>query len=252
MILEALEYLTTPCPPWARRFGYLSESIAIRHRARRCRAAWEPHLAATRDAILRHTPSGVGEIVVLGAGLCHDIPLAMLADRCRRLTLVDAVRPRFGPRLPPNARYLAMDVHGAAVALHDGRDPWPRGPSPLKTFADADIVLSVNLLSQLPLLPLRVMRRRGLLETPRDAVEAERRILRDHVADLREMRGRVVLIADARRTRRDTLGHSETDRPADDAALGPPLESWVWPVAPPGEAADGSRLETTVGVWVLG
>lgn len=249
MILEALEFATTPCPRWARRLGYLSEAIAIRHRARRCRDAWAPHLEATRAAILKKAPERATEIVVLGAGLCHDIPLQALAKRCRRLTLVDAVRLRFGPRLPTEARYLTLDVHGAAEAIHDGRAPWPRGPSPLRRFDTADAVFSVNLLSQLPLLPLRALRQRGSPD-PETAV-AEDRILREHVADLQDLPGQTVLIADAERRRKTRAGRWETDALAERAGLPAPIESWRWSIAPPGETADGTVWETTVGVWTF-
>jgi hypothetical protein len=249
LIAEALEYLTTPCPAWARRLGYLSEAIAIRHRARRCRGAWAAHLAATRDAILRHAPAQAAEITVLGAGLCHDVPVKALATRCQRLTLVDAVRLRGGPRLPSNARYMTLDVHGAAEALHAGRPLRPRAASPLTGFAAAEVTFSVNLLSQLPLLPVRALRRRGM--TPAEADAEAARIMAEHVDDLRALPGRAVLIADAERRTLDPEGKIRTERLAAAAGLPAPTESWLWPVAPPGETGDGSAMETTVGVWIL-
>lgn len=244
MILEALEWLTTPCPRWARSLGYLSEAIAIRHRARRCEDAWAPHRANSKAAILKHCPKSCREVVVLGAGLCLDVPVAELAVRAGRLTLVDAVRLR-GVRLPPNARYLCRDAHGVAASLHDGR-PLDVRTAPLAEFATADVVVSVNLLSQLPLRPIRTIRARGQ-ETPGFEHGFATRVMRDHVADLQQHPGRAILIADAER-RHPATGEAVDLRTM--AKLSEPLETWTWPVAPPGEDPAGP-LETTVGVWVL-
>jgi hypothetical protein len=54
MLAEWWSYLTTPCSPEARRMGYLRESIAIRARHRRCRHAWAPHLAKTRQGLVSY------------------------------------------------------------------------------------------------------------------------------------------------------------------------------------------------------
>ncbi|NUB12977.1 hypothetical protein GAY28_09790 [Azospirillum brasilense] len=42
MLREAFEYLTTPCPPLARRYGYLAEAVALgaRHRRQRRGKGW--------------------------------------------------------------------------------------------------------------------------------------------------------------------------------------------------------------------
>lgn len=53
MLLEFLEYLTTDCPPYARRLGYLKEAIAIKARYRRHCEAWGPHLARSRAVVNR-------------------------------------------------------------------------------------------------------------------------------------------------------------------------------------------------------
>ena len=51
MFAEALEYLITPAEPWARKLGYLKESIAIRARPRRCRSDWAEHLTRSNKFI---------------------------------------------------------------------------------------------------------------------------------------------------------------------------------------------------------
>ena len=249
MILEALEYLLTPCPKWARDFGYLSESIAIRHRAKRCAAAWKPHQDQTKAAILENCPDGAEKIVVLGAGHCFDIPLSDLARRCRKLVLVDAVRP-MGLRLPRNVEFLTRDVHGLSLCLFEGRNRHQRG-KPLLEFADADYVISANLVSQLPILPLRHLARLGLVgDLPQDGLAAQ--VQRDHIADLKALPGRTLLIGDARRIVRDRSGKVLSDEDLTKLMiLPPPFRSWSWHLVPPGENGDGKTVEIGVGVWMF-
>lgn len=250
MILEALEYLTTPCPPWARRLGYLSEAIAIRHRARRCAAAWAEHQSNTKDTILSSVPDNCRTAVVLGAGHCLDVPLRDLSDRCERLILVDAVRLR-GLRLPANAEYRLIDVHGAAEKLYRGESLWRRPHSALRSFETADYVISVNLLSQLPIMILRSVARRGL-STPIFEHGLSGQIMRDHVRDLTALPGRTLLVADSSRVTRNSHGAIvERENLAAQALLRAPERHWIWPVVPPGERRDGLSVETTVGAWTL-
>ncbi len=254
MIVEAIEYLTTPCPRWARKLGYLSELIAIRHRARRCRADWAGHLERTKAAILAEAEARVpmGDIVILGAGLCLDVPVMELADLCQRLILVDAVRPR-GLLLPDNVGFQTMDVHGVSQALATNGEPniWARDVSPIQRFKGASLIVSVNLVTQLPILPLRALRRRGLTHAMFDH-GISGKIMRDHVSDLRKTGAPVLLIGEARRRRYDRHGAMTMDENiAAQLLLSNPTVVWTWPIVPPGEAQDGSRLIADIGVWQL-
>lgn len=244
MILEALEYLTTPCPAWARSLGYLGEAIAIRHRARRCADDWRDHQNNTKQAILAASKQfgAGGKTVLLGAGLCLDVPLTDLAARCDSITLVDACRLR-GLRLPVNADYQCFDIHGGAEALYQGRRITERQGSPIAQFGDADLVISVNLISQLPILPLR---HAGL---PADA-GAE--IMQDHIRDLSDLDCPALLIGDAERRIIDPAGEIiEIQDLRHDMGLPPPEQSWVWPIVPAREAGKAPRVESTVGMWIL-
>lgn len=245
MILEVLEYLATPCPGWARQMGYLRESIAIRHRARRCRNAWAEHQARTRAEILKaaETIPPETEIIVLGAGLCLDVPVQALADRPGRLTLVDAIRP-LGLRLPADVRFMTGDVEGSARSLYEHR---LRGDSPMLDFTKAGLIVSVNLISQLPLLPVQWCQRHGL---PTDGLAAE--IMGRHVTNLAAHPAPALLIGDAvrRRVDSDDTVLEEIDL-ARQAGLPSPETTWTWPVVPAAEAGADPRIETEVGVWRL-
>ena len=95
MILELLEWIATPCSWSARTNGLLAAQIGIRHRARRCRAAWKPHLDACRQFVAESVgPSPADEtLTILGSGHLNDFDLEFLQRRFIKITLVDAVHP---------------------------------------------------------------------------------------------------------------------------------------------------------------
>lgn len=149
MLSELFEYLTTPCPRWARERGYLNQAIRLHTRARRCRAAWQPHVTACRQLILEAMAlcSGEGAALVLGSGLLLEVPLSELAARFTEVVLVDAVHlapVRRAMRAYPNVRLVNADLTGTA----------PGAPAPAALWGERAFLfgVSANLLSQLPLL----------------------------------------------------------------------------------------------------
>ena len=95
MIFELLEWAVTPCPWFARGNGLLAAQIAIRHRAKRCRAAWNGHLEACKKFVAEAVGSLPADqnLVILGSGHLNDFDPAFLLRRFQKLTLVDAVHP---------------------------------------------------------------------------------------------------------------------------------------------------------------
>jgi len=114
MILELLEWAVTPCPWFARRHGLLAAQIAIRHRAKRCRAAWNGHLEACKKFVTEAVGSLPADenLVILGSGHLNDFDFAFLQRRFQNITLIDAVHPlagfvcarRISPSLAPRSR----------------------------------------------------------------------------------------------------------------------------------------------------
>ncbi len=241
MILEALEWCLTPATGSARRRGFLSEQIAIRHRARRCRLAWREHLHRTKAFVAARLPEHGREVVVLGSGHLHDVDAEALMARFDRLVLVDAVHPlevRFRAALSRGRIVcIARDLSG-----FDRDDPLTgrvvHAPETLDLVRGADLVVSVNLLSQLVISPVR--RWAGRYDDA-DVLKAARRILDGHPALLGEAR-RALLITDAE--------HRFDGGPWEDLLLGLPLpeaeESWLWQLAPSKEAEDGRKEERRV------
>jgi hypothetical protein len=248
VILELLEYLTTACPADIRRLGYLKEAIAIKARYRRCCEAWAPHLARSRalvgDAAARCARRRTA--LVLGSGLLLDIPLGALSAGFERVLLVDVVHLRQARRTAaryPNATLVAADVTGLAAGLHDRICGGWRGtpvpqPSLFHDDPTVDLVVSANLLAQLPIMPAEALRRAGADES---AIREFRRATAEaHLAYLAGFAATVCLITEVTR---ETVARDDGILRIDDALPGIRLPaedaSWSWDVAPTGEAGRG-------------
>ena len=255
MIAEALRYLLTPAGRLPRRSGALSELIAMQARARRCADAWAEHRQNTQAAILAHLPAGRGgRAVVLGSGLLLDIPLKALAAHFDEVVLVDILHMPAVRRLCrgyAGLRLVDMDVTGLLEkVLAGGLAPGaeiPPLPGRLRDLAaTADYVISANLLSQLPLLPLRHLARQpGWNDAALARLGAD--IVAGHIGLLASCR-HWLIVADLQR-RYFVRGRLEE---SEDALFGQTLpgmrERWEWPVAPPGELPGGRHVIHVVGL----
>lgn len=229
MLIELLHLLTTPVPLAHRR--HLRESILLLSRARRCRAAWAAHLEQARAAVVAACADLPRRrvAVVLGSGLVQDVPLAHLAQTFEAVRLVDAVHlwpVRRVARAFPNVRLVTADLTGGAAGI----DPLPI----LCGDPDVDFVVSANLLSQLPILPLD---RRGFLPP-----HLGPRIVAAHLDGLARLDARICLVTDIEQVEEDRDGQI-TDRLdlLHGVALGTPDRSWTWELAPFGEVARHRR-----------
>lgn len=259
MLAELLTSLLTPFPRIPRRMGHLAEQIAIRARERRVRAAWAPHLAASRAAMLAAAGRcpGRGRCVVVGAGLCLDVPLAELAARFAEVVLLDVGFLERGG--PANVRRIAWDATGCLEAWHADprmdvdealalaeRDPgWPSG------LGDPDLTVSANIISQLDLLPAPWLARRRW--RPDDFAERLGTVLaRTHLRWLRARPGTRALIGDLAATLIPADGTSPTTRPLPPSQLGlrDPDQGWDWDIAPIPEWNRREHLRHRVGAWI--
>ncbi|WP_374338179.1 hypothetical protein [Methyloversatilis sp.] len=168
MIEEAIAWARLDCLPAAQRLGLRREAAALAVRHRRLRTHWAGHLAHTRAALLASarlaaaSPEPPQRAWIMGAGLLQDVPLTELLDLFRQIDLVDVC---FGPAAraaerghPGRVHCVRLDVSGVLADL--SRDPQAAVPA---MPADAWCA-SVNLLSQLPLLPCSALLARGSSE----------------------------------------------------------------------------------------
>ena len=249
MLTEWLTWLSADCPKPVRKLGYLRESIAIRSRYRRCKAAWQPHLERSRAALLGSLDAcdSFRTALVFGSGLLLDIPLEELARRFERVLLVDVVHlpeVRRAVRRHPNVRCISLDVTGFFEHMDSLSPERLDLPPPARFLDEPDIdwVASVNLVSQLPLLPLDWLGRRfpELDEATLDSWGTN--LMRQHLDYLAAFSAPACLLADLEQVVHDRDG--EVIEGIDFAARlgldGRAFEQWCWDIAPPGEIAPGT------------
>ena len=240
MIGDAFLYATARSTPELRRIGLVGDALALRSRARRQARAWAPHEARCHAVVEKAVAACERRrtAVVLGSGLLRDVPLARLASLFERLVLVDAVH-----LLPARLRARR---HGADLVVADLSGGDERVLAPLRADPTVDLVVSANLLSQMPL-PHR--RRSGEWESTEPLVTIGRR----HLADLAAFRTSVCLVTDVayRDVRRD--GAVSPERMLVDETLLPGAdETWDWEVAPRGEIDRSFARLHRVCAWNLG
>ncbi|MBB4267342.1 hypothetical protein [Roseospira visakhapatnamensis] len=259
MIVEWIRHRLTPAPRALRDMGYLRELIAIDARRRRHRRAWAPHLRAAQSMILdcaAHLDRW-DQVVVVGAAQTADVPLDLLALLFRRVVLVDLM---FLPAVRIAAMRMApvalepCDVTGVVEAVRT----LPRGaplPAPrpaIPDMAHADLVISCNVLSQLPLLPCRWLERRHGLD-PVALEPFRRRLIADHLRVLSAAPCPVCLITD---TERQVVVAGQPVEAVDLLhGIDPDVEgdAWWWAIAPrPEEAWTHDVRHRVIAGWLRG
>ena len=243
MIEELIAWARLDCLPAAQRLGLRREAAALAVRHRRLRTHWADHIAQTRAALLASArrsaaaPDAPRRAWIMGAGLLQDVPLRELLDLFETIDLVDVC---FGPaaraavrRHPDQVRCVRQDVSGVLDDL--SRDP--RRAAPVMP-ADAWCA-SVNLLSQLPLLPCAALLDRGAADA--EVERYGRAMQRAHVDALGQVPHACLIIE-----------YAQTRADAPDEVLQPGLPDrlfsdgwtagsrWHWPLNPEGEADEPS------------
>lgn len=230
--------------------AFLRSSEQVRARYLRCRSAWELHLVKTQRAIER----GILRCLVhrtafiLGGGMLHDVPLDTLASSFERVILVDVVhlwRSVLAARKFPNVTQVCVDLSGFMPA-HEGDGPSVEIPTGLLALGPADFVVSLNLMSQLAVVPRLEAGSQGDSETL-DALG--RSMVANHLATLNCVGGEVTLITDIERWEIFPDGRK---RSMGDILFGvnpgPFEEEWLWTIAPIPEASAEYHVTHRVGV----
>ena len=260
MLLDLFAHLTTSCSPFVRRLGYLDETISMRRRSRRYRTAWQPHLDNTRRFVLEVADriQNRDKVVILGSGLLLDVPLAELSKMFREVVLMDIVcLPEVCRQIKGygNVSFIEHDVTVVAERLYANRQQGilelPKVvPSSVEIYKHAGLVISLNILSQLWVIPRTYVARQrpGL---PHEQIENWcRQIVESHYASLASMSCDICLVADHEFIKRDK-GGSIISRASTlyDLRLPDPDASWTWNIVPAGNDGRSSSKELIVGAW---
>lgn len=169
MLLEWYQNLTTRCPPMVKEAGYLREMIGMAARHRRCQKVWKGHLDQCRDWIIQAMEACEkrDRCVVLGSGMLNDVPLAALSGGFREVVLVDVLHMpgvRRAARKFANVTLDERDISGFVEPLFrhvvKGQSPIALG-APDLPYEEADLVVSLNVVSQLPIVPMEFAQRRN-------------------------------------------------------------------------------------------
>lgn len=241
MLPELILNATAWTSPALRRLGLVGDAVALWSRAVRRRRSWAPHEARCHEVVRRAVAalSARRTVLVLGSGLLRDVPLADLAQAFERVVLLDAVHllPAQLKARRVGAELVVADLTGAAAWLAGKattrQDPLRRW----REDARLDLVISANVLSQLPMAIESWLERR-----PDQAnslpVDLLGDVIRLHLADLGRMACPTCLLTDVsyRVAGRDGATLAEEDL-LHGTVLPEPDESWDWEVAPFGEIA---------------
>ncbi len=241
---------------------YLYQIIAMRGRYARRRKSWQPHLEMTRRFILASAERCANRcrVVVLGSGLLLDFPLAELAALFDEVVLADIVHlPEVRDKIKPypNVRLAQCDVTGAAEELY--KNCWlktrelPQGtPFFPEVDADAGMLISLNLVSQLSVVPFDYVTRK-IPEFERDVLSAWCDEIRAaHVQSLREAPCDVCLVADYAYAWLDRDGKVVEEGSTIGSLVFPePEQVWTWHIAPHGEITRKWAKDLTVGAWYM-
>ena len=237
-----IDSLTNPAPYHLRRMGYVREMKALRARRNRCSAAWRPHLECTRALILE-AATRCGQrrnALIVGSGLLFDVPLAELSGRFDRVVLVDLVHSwsvhRQAGRFS-NVRLLPLDVTGVveqcyALARRRVRAPLPQRPVDCLLGEAFDLVASVNVLSQLPVLPNGYLSRRIRSLTDVQIADFSRALVKNHLDWICSFPGIACLVADLERLHYDHGRLVGREGSLWGVALPEGGREWDWDLAP--------------------
>lgn len=261
MILEALEWAITPASLLSRRSGLLAGQIAIRHRAQRCRALWHSHLTASRQAIKSHVQTlkrPLGRVMVMGSGHLHDCDVHDLLTQADHVVLVDIVHPlelywhrtRSQGRLSLIDRDLSFSLSRALRGQTAVDDP---DADFLAEMQSCDLVISLNLLSQLPIGAHDIWTGQGQNESQIEHWAGV--IVSNHIKLLRQARQALLITDSVVRLRGQEKGQPIVGAWQDllyGVRLPDPHLDWLWTIASPQERGDAYWEERRVGVRAFG
>ena len=196
--------------------------------------------------------------MILGSGLVLDVPLAELAQKFDRVHLVGPVHlPEVHRtiRAHANVSLLEADVTGLVGLMSKpnralSENPMPQ-PAPPRDLPTGDLVVSLNLLSQLPLhLINAACAGRSLPQTALAGWIKD--IQQSHWDWLRTLSPCRCIITDQRHTVRNREGRTvRLDAMIDPNMLPESQERWTWQLAPPGEINRSERTEAEVSAWII-
>ncbi|MFQ3573445.1 MAG: hypothetical protein SNJ53_02300 [Thermodesulfovibrionales bacterium] len=262
MIAEFFKHITTSAPEYVKKMGYLREILSIEARYKRFKIDWDRHLNNSKEVILDalKMASGNKRIVVLGSGLLIDLPLNVISQRFDDVVLVDIIHlPQVEDvvKVYDNVRLISADITSVAQRLFITK-PLPNTQLPreqpfLPECNDGcDMVISLNILSQLPVIPVNYLVDKLGWEYGDMLTKWENYLMSSHLNALLNLSCPVCLISDWELTYLDK-DDVEIERHLTAPVLSEiqPYRQWFWRIAPFGGESKQYSVELTVGAYLF-
>jgi hypothetical protein len=256
-MLETLwqSWMTSTKVKQAKSMGFLKESVAMTARARRCEAQWQDHYERCQlvllDAIERCEQKRTA--LVFGAGSLKDIPLEVLSEKFEKVVLVDLVFLKSARQIVRQFSNVELVEHDVTESLSWFEEGMAFVQKPSKWLDDnhIDLVVSLNLITQIPLIPVKWLLEKYHFEESQLDI-AGKQLIFAHLDYLRQFNSTVCLIADRQDVEFNSLGE-EVDRFDPWWNIEPPkaIVEWEWEVVPYGDGKDGLWQKNRVGVSFL-
>ena len=258
MIRELLTYFSeNPKLKEAKKFGHLVESISLLSRERRCKKNWLPHRTECKDFILAHIKKAkhFESILILGSGPLHEIPINELAQKFSRVVLVDIVHLKSTKKSIQhlkNVEFIEHDITETEGVILQHKKLSKKTP---ERFLNEDwgMVLSVNIMSQLPLhLETYIKTKLKNHFKEEEIKHFLNSVTENHFLYLQSFNSPTVLITDTKTYYYDQSeklleGHSNYAH----LTLPTPLHEWIWNVAPIPEFQKDIAIKMLVSGFVF-
>lgn len=161
MLLEWIEYLRTRSNKTAKEWGYTYQNVALKFRSSRCKQAWQSHIDECHQLIREELELVKPKtVMVLGSGLLLEVPIDDLLARVEKIYLVDLVHSAKIRKLAQKHSKIELierDLSSLLGFLKKGLGafelksiPWDKLPD--WSLPKVDLVISANLMSQIPLI----------------------------------------------------------------------------------------------------
>lgn len=258
MIRELLTYISErPTLKEAKSFGHLIESISLLSREKRCQKTWATHRASCKQFIAAELKNArhYDSILVLGSGPLHEIPIELLSKTFKRVVLVDIVHLKSTKKSVlhlTNVEFVEHEITEIEEALRVHKELKDKVPAKFLN-EDWGLVLSVNVMSQLPLhLESFIFKKLKHKFTPTQVDAFLKSVTQNHLTYLKSFHANVILITDTQTFYYDKNEKViQTDNNYEHLSLPNPSLEWNWNVAPIPEFQKDVGMKMRVCGFVL-
>jgi hypothetical protein len=254
MLLEWIEFLRTRSSKVAKDWGFTYQNVSLKFRSRRCQKAWLPHVEQSHQLIKEHISMVKPKsVLILGSGLLLEIPIEALLKSCEKIYLVDLVHAgsvRAIAKRHPQIELIEQDISAVLGFVKKGQSPFQVSSVPWKhlppwKLPKVDLVISANLMSQIPLIISE-----SVAMSSAAYKDFARKLRDEHIHRLLEQGTKALLFADFETQYIDREGNLlKTESYTVNLKEMKYLKEWLWQISPIGETSKDYRIEMLVKAY---